>query len=165
MNKHLYFVCPTDCLETVINQFFDQENYFYTSLANSITFDQELVDQINRLIEVEGITAISFVLSNNNQIVKSITDRNKKYNTKVLNALDRQIIRCKRKAEFLWKRSDVQPLTLAYYLSAKARELQLKINHWLVDSVHIDVKIYHWDDDTFQVVCTDLFAKNLFNLN
>lgn len=55
MQKHLYFICPTDHLETVINNTFKQENYYCNSLGNSIKFDSEMVGQINVLIETKNI--------------------------------------------------------------------------------------------------------------
>ena len=46
MLKHLYFICPTDFLEGVIENVFKQINYYYTSLGNSITFDKDSVKQL-----------------------------------------------------------------------------------------------------------------------
>jgi hypothetical protein len=66
MNKHLYFICPTDHLETVIQKISQEKNYYLTSLGNSIDLDFETMGQINSLIESKKITQISFILSNNN---------------------------------------------------------------------------------------------------
>ena len=63
MGKHLYFVCPTDNLETVIENHFQNKNYFLSSLGNSLGFSFEVVEEINSLIENKGITEINFVLA------------------------------------------------------------------------------------------------------
>jgi hypothetical protein len=69
MSRHLYFVCPMDHLEPVINMEFKGENYFYTSLGNSLVFDGDLMSNICTLIESKLITDIRFVLSDNNKVV------------------------------------------------------------------------------------------------
>lgn len=44
MHKCLYLVCPTDCLEPIINNTFKQEHYFYTSLGNAFVADSETLN-------------------------------------------------------------------------------------------------------------------------
>ena len=74
MNGHLYFVCPTDCLESTIDKTFGEGNYFYSSLGNSFVLNQELVQQIGRVIKTNVISKITFVLSDKNQIVMDTMD-------------------------------------------------------------------------------------------
>mgnify|MGYP004137638051 CR=1 FL=1 len=69
MRKHLYFVCPTDHLETVINDHCYQENYYLTSLGNSVSFNSEFIGEINSLIEANRITEITFILSDNTSAI------------------------------------------------------------------------------------------------
>ena len=68
MQKHLFFICPTDALEGLINRAYKEENYFLSSLANSINFSEAVSETINALIETKCITEISFVLSTNNAL-------------------------------------------------------------------------------------------------
>ncbi len=76
MRKHLYFICPTDRLEAVINARFKQENYYWTSLGNSVSFDNERVGEINALMETKSITGITFVLSDDNcMFLDALKDR------------------------------------------------------------------------------------------
>ncbi len=67
MQKHLYFICPTDYLETVIEASFLEENYFLTSLGNSLRLDSETLGEINGFIESKNINEITFVLSEDNR--------------------------------------------------------------------------------------------------
>ena len=58
-----------DHLEPVVNSVLKGENYFYTSLGNSLVFDADLMSNICTLIESKLITDISFVLADNNKVV------------------------------------------------------------------------------------------------
>jgi len=69
MKQCLYFICPTDYLETIIERTFDQENYFYSSLGNSVIFTKDELSEIKKLICSKGIREISFVLADDNPIV------------------------------------------------------------------------------------------------
>ena len=68
MPKHLYFICPTDHLETVINRHYNEENYFISSLGNSIDFNKQFTAYLCDLVEAKGITEISFVLAQDNTL-------------------------------------------------------------------------------------------------
>ena len=69
MQKNLYFLCPSENLEAVIEKSFPQENYFLSSLGNSISFSDDFILDINSLIESKGIGKITFILSNNNRFI------------------------------------------------------------------------------------------------
>jgi len=70
MDKLLYFTCPTDRLEPIINDAFEQENYFFSSLGNSTVFDDDLLEHLKEMITTKKIKEISFVLSKDNRIVR-----------------------------------------------------------------------------------------------
>lgn len=72
MPGHLYFVCPTDHLETVIESHFSGDHYFVSSLGNSIDFNSKFATYLANLIETKGITEISFVLAEDNVMLKNV---------------------------------------------------------------------------------------------
>ena len=69
MNASLFLLCPTDCLEFIINKEFEGKNYFYSSLGNTSTFDSITLEAIKGLIDKHHIREIYFVLSMRNKIV------------------------------------------------------------------------------------------------
>ncbi|CAM1367414.1 conserved hypothetical protein [Tenacibaculum litopenaei] len=69
MHKQLYFICPTDCLEPLINKSFSSENYFYTSLGNSIASEIQYNAHLLELIKIKNIKKIRLVLSDENRLV------------------------------------------------------------------------------------------------
>ncbi|WP_281615744.1 hypothetical protein [Flammeovirga sp. SubArs3] len=69
MQKHLYFVCPTDHLETIIEATFKEENYYYSSLGNSVSFEKDIISEINDVIETNNIKEVTFILSNTNKLI------------------------------------------------------------------------------------------------
>lgn len=57
----LFFICPTDFLETEIMKCFSSDNYFLSSLGNNYHFDFENVAHIQTLICSKNITQVIFV--------------------------------------------------------------------------------------------------------
>ena len=50
METTLFLLCPTDCLESKINEEFKGDNLFYTSLANNSSFDSKTIREIEELV-------------------------------------------------------------------------------------------------------------------
>ena len=68
MNASLFFLCPTDCLESIVNKIYKGENYFYNSLGNALTLDSTTLESIKRLVCRHNIKNIYLVLSEQNKI-------------------------------------------------------------------------------------------------
>lgn len=165
MRKHLYFVCPTDHLEVVINNLFHQENYYLTSLGNSVTFNPGLVEEINSLIETKCITEITFVLSDNNQMIMDAL-KNQRFNkVKGLKRFYNAITRQKNCEEGVRQIVDIRIPIISYYLNLKIRELKLQLNNGLSDTVNVNAKIYTKHNHTFNKIPTNLLYLEHFRLN
>ena len=165
MKKHLYFICPTDSLESLINHSFDQENYFLTSLGNSMAFDPEKVDQLVELLTTEGIKDITFILSDNNEIVLDALGPKNFSGFGGLKALYNSIATEKRVCEEVWQNGDRHFLILSYYLNGKVNDLRMELDENALDPIHINAKIFKREYETFvdtypQVVLKDSFALN-----
>lgn len=68
MKSHLYFVCPTDHLEPIIDKESEQKNFFYSSLGNTMVFNNYFASELAELLFNRSIDSITFILSDNNQI-------------------------------------------------------------------------------------------------
>lgn len=165
MPKHLYFICPTDHLETVITGTFGPENFFYTSLANSTVFDPESIGQIIELIEKEKIDQITFVLSRNNQLVLNAIRKQSSPNFQGLchlyNEIDRQI-----KGPGLNENGVNNELPIfSHYLNRKINELRSVLNRWFIDNIPINAVIYSKENNLFFDAQSDFFRLHQFNSN
>lgn len=69
MQNRLFFICPTDRLEPIINSAFNGVNYFYSSLGNSVGFDYHTMQYLEQMIEKNNIREIFFVLAYDNAIL------------------------------------------------------------------------------------------------
>lgn len=165
MQKHLYFVCPTDHLEAVINNKFRQENYYLTSLGNSITFDPELVDEINSIIESNAIREITFVLSDTNKMILDALKKQGFKDTRGLKKFHHLIAQQKEITESIWQTSDIHIPIISYYLNLKIKELRPHLNNWFADSVHVNAQIYNRQNDTFYETHFNLLSLQRFSLN
>ncbi|MBW1298228.1 hypothetical protein [Aquimarina litoralis] len=165
MKKHLYFLCPTDYLEPVINKTFDQENYYYNSLGNSITFDSEMVGQINRLVQTNDIKEITFALSDNNHIIRDAISNRDFIDIRGLEEFYSHILNQKLNSEILWQTDQDYFLVFSYHLNKKISELQLALNVLHNTPVKISGKIYSKDKNIFEDIYSDLVCVDKHCLN
>lgn len=165
MQKHLFFICPTDHLEIIINDTFKHENYYVTSLGNSISFNANKVEEINALIESKGINEISFVLSDNNCIVVDALEKQNFASINGLSNLYHQIIRQKERTRIIWQTQNIQTSVFSYYLTTKVDELAPQLNKWFINYLKINAKIYNRQKNVFHEVFSDLIYNQNFILN
>jgi hypothetical protein len=165
MRKHLFFVCPTDSLEAIIEQSFEQENYFFTSLANSIRFDESVCQAINRLLEAKSITDISFVLSADNYLILDALSycdyRQLKGLACFYSDIQFQKIQCNK----FWKRKNLLISVLSYFLFSKMNQLYPKINRTEAGKLRIDCQIYYKSQGIFKEAYPSLFRGKIPHLN
>lgn len=164
MHKHLYFICPTDHLESVINTTYRQENYYCTSLGNSITFDAKVVGQIHQLIETKKISRITFVLSNTNNIVGDALKNHDFVRIRGLDTFYDEILKQKSHST-LFGQSNHLSFLVSSYLNKKIKELQRKLNNVPNSLIKINGKIYIREKNTFKNIYSDLVCieKHAFN--
>lgn len=165
MQKLLYFICPTDCLEPIINNTFRQENYYISSLGNSIVFDNKAMDQLKELITSNNIREISFVLSYDNRVILDALGNQDFSEISGLNHFYKEIIRKKKDSEASWQTWNPQLLILSYYLNDKIRELKFRLNGLFFDRLKISGKIYNRRENIFKNIYSDSICIEYFGLN
>ena len=165
MQKQLYFICPTDHLEPVIDDAFGQESYYISSLGNSIVFDDKLMELIKELIVSRDIREIFFVLSDENRIVLDAFENQAFSEIKSLDHFYNQITRNKKQAKVLWRTWNRQLLVLSYHMNEKIRELKLGLNGLFIDQLKISGKIYRRQESSFTDLYSDLLCIESYNLN
>lgn len=165
MEKHLYFICPTDKLETKINSIYKQENYYCSSLANSITFDSTIMEDINSIIERKNIKEITFILSSENEIISDVLSEQ---NLIQINGLSKFYYFVNKEMKYtkvflpIYHNSTT---LISSHLKKKISELQNNISCWLKHDLKINAKIYYKANNKFRDINDDLFFGNFFSLN
>jgi len=165
MRRTLNFICPTDCLESVINKTFSGEHYFFTSLGNSLDFDEETVNKIVELISLQCIDEISFILSSENKIVFDALGCQDFSSLKGLKNFYGFLKREKKHSEYLWQISNHQFLISSYYLHAKTEQLKRVLEGLFYTRIQIGAKIYKKRDEFFHNIHSDPILKEKVNLN
>ncbi|KXX69957.1 hypothetical protein [Flammeovirga sp. SJP92] len=165
MRKHLYFICPTDHLEPVIESTFHEENYFCSSLGNSISFDHMMMEEINQLIETKNIREITFVLSDSNKLFKEALNNQVHKAGNSLEEFFHDIKNQKKLTSVIWKKSDLQLPVLSLYLDRRIRELQSQISFWFEDKVKINAKVYNRQKKVFKDIHSELFSLKYYSQN
>ena len=138
MHKHLYFVCPSDNLESLIDKKFPQENYFLSSLGSSISFNSDFIEEVNALIESKGIEKITFVLSDDNKFVHDGIKNQNFSNINDLRKLYKNISEHKRLTTKVYLEKNTQKLITSHLLKQKINEMNMNLSEWLSSKVNIN---------------------------
>lgn len=164
MQKCFYLICPTDSLESVINNTFGCENYFYTSLGNSFSYDARTIAYISQVIEKQNIKEICFVLSLNNKVVLDVLQNN----VSSIRRLDNfycEISKQEKRSKAVSQKGKYQFSVLSYYLNFKIKDLQLQINNLSDKPITISGKIYNEHIGAFADIYSDLVCLDKYHLN
>jgi len=164
MFNKLYFICPTDNIESIINSKLNDNNFYITSLANSITFNYDFIKELHSIIESKKISEITFVLSDDNKLINDALENKKFKNIRSLNHLNLKISSQK---NFFKKESTVSEIRLdliSYLLNQKKHELK-KITDSLGLELDINAIVYNKEVNEFTKVKSKLLNLEFFNLN
>ena len=162
--KQLFFICPTDHMEPIIDKLYECKNYYYTSLGNSVVFNNYIINQIERLILENNIKEVSFVLANTNPIIEDALKNQNFSDIRALKNCYHEIIRQKKYSDVFWYKYNRDFVILSHYLNKKIKELQLKLNTPIADQINISGKIYNKQAHVFDDVNIDLMQE-YFSLN
>ena len=165
MQKNLYFLCPSENLEAVIEKSFPQENYFLSSLGNSISFSDDFILDINSLIESKGIGKITFILSNNNRfILDAMKNQEFKY-IKELKEYYKTIEKRKVLTIKSYKNKNFTSLITSHILKTKINELNSNLFDWIRNKISIEGKIYDPTKNMFFDVIINIIEPESLFLN
>ena len=166
MNKHLYFICPTDYLEVIINNTFDKESYFCTALGNTIAFNNKTIEYIKGLLESERIRAITFILSDDNEIISNALYHRDLPKINRLENLYDTIKYQKNRISLLTRKKDILPLFVSFHLNLKINELKKSLKEtWFLNEIQIDAKVYNRKTQKFFHLESNNFKRECFYLN
>ena len=165
MHKHLYFVCPSDNLEGLIDKKFPQENYFLSSLGNSLSLSKDIMQEVSALIDSKGIDKITFILSDDNKLIFDGLRNQNFDNINVLKKLYNNISNYKKLTSKVYGEENIQILVTSNLLNEKIKEIKLSLCDWLSSKVNIDAKIYIRKSDEFKGFPNELFDPRNLHLN
>ena len=164
MDKRLFLVCPTDCLEGIINQKFKSINFFYTSVGNSFCIDNKTIDNIKELAIRQGIKNIDFVLSLNNTFISNTSSQEIKLKDEILNRYQQEIKDKKEQVKIIDQEGNNQHLLLSYILNDKIKQLEYQLAD-SIKKIKIAAKVYNRVTNDFLDVYSELFNFQKYNMN
>lgn len=165
MHKHLYFICPSDFLEPVINHAFQRVNYFVTSLGNSIGFDSKRMLELSTWVQTKKITHAYFVLSANNQIVADALAKQEFSFISGLSQLYHDISHQHNQSTKVWHSKDTQFLLLSYLLNQKISEWNQGWGDLGLQAIPTIGKVFYPDSNLFREVYSDLICQEAIFCN
>lgn len=165
MEQNLYFVCPTDHIESTINNEFSEKNYYCSSLGNSIVFDKTMMSELRTMLESRSIDKISFVLSDDNCFIQNVMRGRNSSKIPALSDVYQEILSEKDTSELLWRKCDLQAMVIARLLQRKMDELQVKLDSASLGGVQLEGKIYFRQQRIFHTIDPKISDRKPFNLN
>lgn len=165
MRKTLFLLCPTDCLEPIINQSCDYENYFYTSLGNSCHMDFKTLHFLKTLITKHQIKDIYFVLANDNKIVLDALTQQHFSDIRGLKTFYEDITIQRNASKLLCTSNDAHFALLSYYLNEKIKALQPELACASKSPLAIRGKVFYRENHTFKAIYPDLICLKRHYLN
>lgn len=165
MHKTLFLLCPTDCLEPIVNDTFKHENYFYSSLGNSFISDIETIKYIKELVKKQNIQKIYFILSEDNKIILDALGSRFFGKVRGLKKQYANIVRQQEHSQTFWHTEDSQFSILSYYLNDQIKKLQFELGNLCSNTIKIRGKIYNRHEDIFKNIYHDLVCVEKYSLN
>jgi len=164
MHSHLFFICPTDHLEVLINKEFRHKNFIVSSLGNTMIFDFESISEINELIQVNNVGHITFILAHDNRIMLDAMEHQELAEINGLNSLGVKMKKHHKHTQ-IWRDNEQSLIALSYHLSDKIKELNCALKDVSHMPVHISGKIYIRHKDKFQDIYSDIICRNFVLAN
>ena len=164
MFNKLYFICPTDNIESIINSKLNDNNFYITSLANSITLNYNFIRELYLIIESKKIREITFVLSDDNRLINDILENKDNKNIRSLDHLNLEIYSHKNFFKKELTISEIRLYIISYLLNQKKNELK-NITDSLGLKLDINAKVYNKEFNEFTKVKSKLINMEFFNLN
>jgi len=164
MATRLFLLCPTDHLESTINEVFEGENFFYTSLGNSFDSDVKTLKHLTGLVKKHGIIEICFVLKDDNEIISDALGRQSYSRIHGMNEFYEKIQQKKIESDSFWNYQNLFSM-LSDYLNQKIKSLQKEISHFLNFPILISGKVYFNQDKSFKEIYPHVFSLQKHDLN
>ena len=165
MRKSLFFICPTDNLESSIDNAFRHEHYYISSLGNSISFGEKMMEEIKNLIRNKNISTVTFVLSIENRIIKDALGHQVCSTITGMDDFYNGVIRNKKQLDESWQMWNPKLFILSYHLKEKIKEFKFQLNSTLLNQLSINGKIYIDQDNIFIDLYTDVDYFQCFSHN
>lgn len=165
MHKCLYMLCPTDHLESVIRGRFRGQHFFLTSLGNTMDFDRDTVGQIAALVEKEKIKEITFILSEENDIVLDALCGQSFIGIQGLKKTYRFFLEQEEWAIKSWQSSNRHSIILSCQLNNRIKELRAGLENILALQPEINGKLYSRSCNSFKEIYPELLCNSSNCLN
>ncbi|NQX86578.1 MAG: hypothetical protein HRT67_11870 [Flavobacteriaceae bacterium] len=140
-------------------------NYFYSSLGNAMQMDCKTIACFKILIKKHKISAIYFVLANDNKIVWDALTKKCFSGIRGLEILYRDIAVQQKESQLLWSSKVSHFAIMSYYLNHKIELLQQNLSQTNDMPLFIGAKIYDRKQHTFKTVYSELLCLRREHLN
>lgn len=164
MTNKLFFICPTDYLESQINRNFSGNHFFMTTLGNMADFNTNTIYQVISIIETYAIDEILFVIAEENCIIRDAVELQK---YKSINRLNQCYTHFQKNIKQRMSEPYFYPFNfiISFHLNQKMEELMNVLKNNLTILPKIKGIIYSKNNNKFIPVYSKIALLNPISLN
>ena len=163
MPNVLYFICPTDNIEPIINYRSNSTNYFYTSLGNSFSDNTGLI--IRDLIIQKSIQKRKIILKLNNKIIADSLFKQNYISYGLLENHYQQIKKFECLKNQSIQNSSYKKIVTSKIINYKITELKNQLNKIGISNVKICGEIFDSYNKTFNKIYPPIIHLKKHQLN
>jgi len=159
-------VCPSDHLEPIIYHSFKGQKYFYTSLGNTVDFDNGTLREIAKLIADNDIEKVTFILSENNRIALDALSNQYLIKVRGLDKAYRRFLTYKRLSLKSWQMNNYRTMIISHHLNQKIEEMRNGLHDLLPVQPEINGKVFSKSMSSFRPIYSRLVCvvnSNILN--
>lgn len=165
MVNQLFFVCPTDGIESLINEKLGRENYFVSSVGLSFSICLDFLDELFLLINENNIGKITLVLSDQNRVFLDAIDEIDLNQIVGLSGQGKDVLSQYKSDRIHWKTSDLRIPILSKFLEERMNDLKAELEKWYLNDIEINSKIFRTKSNELMITPSGLFERKIYNLN
>ena len=165
MRDVLYFVCPTDCIEPIINETFKTNNFFFTSLGNSIDMNWSVIEKVKSMIDEMNISDIRFVLSDQNQIVLDAIQCQKFAGIRGLQSMYLKMHDSRSDLMAFNKTGKYNYILLSHHLNSQINILKRELDYCQYEPIQVSGRLYNKEENLFYNISSEIVCSGHYSLN
>lgn len=160
----LFFTCPTDFLETTIENTFQEEKLFKKVLANSLDFESNELDEIMTIVASRDVDEVTFVLSSENRLFTEGMSEIPFNNLKGVSSFCKQFTGPEDAIGKDQESNVLEPI-MSYYLLQKVERFCQCLKQKKVSDVIVNALVYCSITNAFQEVVASGKSKQALQVN
>jgi len=134
-------------------------------LGNTVAFTEKALGQIAELIEEKSIKEITFILSEDNNILQDALNSQSFVGTRGLYKPYSDFLEYKKQITEIWQTNHQKDLIISYHLHQKIKALKKGLSDFLLNIPDTNGQVYSKTNNTFRLIHSHMVFLNSCQIN